>query len=101
MDVGTRHHYFAHLNLVQLHGCLNKFHFGRRQQAAILGLLDHHLQFFGGTYQRVTVRRHDAQRANYFFSEAVQQIDGPAKRVKKPMEWPSDNQCNAFGAREA
>src|SRR5271156_6493267 len=49
----------------------------------------------------MAVRSHDAQRADDSFGNAVKQIDGPAKRVEKPVKRPRDQQRNAFGARQA
>ena len=36
-----------------------------------------------------------------FFGDAVEQIDGPAKSVQKPVKRPRDQQRNALGAGEA
>ena len=57
MNIGARHHHFADFDLAQFHRALNEFHFGGGNQAAVVGLLDHHLQLFGGTNEGMTVRR--------------------------------------------
>src|ERR1700679_2010011 len=56
VNVGARDHDFSGLNLAEFHRRLNEFYFGRGKQAAVASLLDHHLQFFGGTHESVTVR---------------------------------------------
>src|SRR5580698_5196103 len=50
VDVGARDHDFAGLDLAEFHRGLNEFYFGGGEQAAVAGLLDHHLQFFGGAH---------------------------------------------------
>ena len=56
VDVGARDHDFAGLDLAEFHRGLNELYFGGGEQAAVAGLLDHHLQFFGGAHQGVAVR---------------------------------------------
>ena len=56
VNVWARDHDFAGLDLAEFHCGLNEFYFGGREQAAVAGLLDHHLQFFGGAHQGVAVR---------------------------------------------
>src|SRR5580658_4669654 len=49
----------------------------------------------------MAVRSHHSERADDSFGDAVKQIDGPAKRVEKPVKRPRDQQRHAFGARQA
>src|SRR5579859_2568374 len=46
-------------------------------------------------------RPHNAKRADNGARDAVKQVDGPAEGVKKPCEWPSDHQGDAFGTGQA
>ena len=101
MHIRPRDHHFAHLHLPQFHRRLNKFHFGRRQQSAVPRLLHHHLQLFGRPHQSVAVRRHHPQRQNDFFRETIEQIDGPAKRIQKPLKRAGNQQRHPLGPRQA
>src|SRR5277367_412646 len=49
----------------------------------------------------MAVRGHHAERADNSFGNAVKQIDGPAKRVEKPVKRPRHQQRHAFGASQA
>ena len=86
VHVGPRHHHFADFDLAQFHRALNEFHFGGGNQAAVVGLLHHHLQLFGGANERVAVRRNHAQRRYDFFGDAVEKIDGPAESLQEPIK---------------
>ena len=86
VHVGTRNHHFAHLDLAQFHRALNEFHFGGGNKAAVVRLLDHYLQLFGGANECVAVRRNNAQRRDYFFGDAVEKIDGPAECLQEPIK---------------
>ena len=75
------------------------FVFGK--EAAIAGLLDHHLKLFGGAHHGVAVGCHHAESADDTFGDTVEQVNGPAKSVQEPVERPRDQQSDAFGAGEA
>src|SRR5271155_1000398 len=51
VNVGARDHDFAGLDLAEFHCGLNEFYFGGGKEAAVAGLLDHYLEFFGGAHE--------------------------------------------------
>src|SRR5271155_134485 len=101
VDVRARDHYFAGLDLAEFHRGLDEFYFSSGKQAAVASLLDHYLQFFGGTNECVAVRRNYAEGADDFFGGVIEKVYGPAESIQEPGEGARDQQGHTFGAGEA
>ena len=83
MHVGARDHQLANLNLVELHGVLHELHFGGLKEAAIAGLFDDHLQFFGGANAVVAGGRGDAEPETILSATASRRSMAQEKSLRK------------------
>jgi len=101
MHVRPGDHQFADLDLVELHGVLHELHFGGLQKAAVAGLFDHHLQFFGGANAVVAGRRGYPEPVDDSVSNGIEEIDGPGEEFEEGVEGAGDDQRDAFGVGQA
>ena len=101
VHVRARDHQLADLDLVELHSVLHELHFGGLKEAAIAGLFDDHVQFFGGANAVVAGRRGDAEPENDFVGNGVKEIDGPGEKFEEGVEGAGDDQSDALGVGQA
>ena len=97
MNVRTRDHDFAHLNIAEIHRALNETFFHGLQDSAFARLLDENAKLFGGADSGVALRYFYAERLDKFAGDAVEQQNSPSKCAQEPAERARDQQSDTFG----
>ena len=101
VHVRAGNHDFADLQLAEFDGAENELLFAGGEQAAFARLLNLNLEFFGGVGNAVPGGSDNAESLDDDAGGAVEEIDGPAKRVQKPQKGASHHERDALGAGEA
>src|SRR5579872_266479 len=101
VNVRTRNHDFAHLNIAEIHRALNETFFDRLEDAALARLLHENAKLFGRADGRVALRYFYAERLNELARDAVEQQNGPSKCAQEPAERARDEQSDTFGVGKA